>query len=133
MGRGISGARYIDALATVHAAGRQFARFLLPYDVLLSTTMGEPPAEIGRFATSRSDAWDTFLGYRLDHVLPYSPVTALANGTGQPAITLPLWTSADGLPVGTHVMGRAGDDALLLQLAAQLEAAEPWFHRRPTL
>jgi Asp-tRNA(Asn)/Glu-tRNA(Gln) amidotransferase A subunit family amidase len=41
--------------------------------------------------------------------------------------------SADGLPVGTHLMGRAGDDHTLLQLAAEVERADPWAHRRPAL
>jgi amidase len=46
---------------------------------------------------------------------------------------MPLWWNADGLPVGTHLMARTGDDLVLMQLAAQLEQAEPWFHRRPVL
>lgn len=132
-GRTCSGADYIAALDVVHALGRRMARFLTAHDVLLSSTMGEPPAEIGRFTTERRDAWGSFLEYRLEHVLPYSPFTALANGTGQPAMNLPLWWNAAGLPVGTMVMGRAGDDAVLLQLAAQVEEAHPWFHRRPAL
>ena len=99
--------------------------------MLLTATLGEPPARIGRFATDRTGAWGSFLEYRLEHVLPYSPFTALANGTGQPAASLPLWWNADGLPVGTHLMASSGDDHVLLQLSAQLEEAEPWFHRRP--
>ena len=101
------------------------------FDMVLTATLGEPPARIGRFATERTDAWNSFLDYRLEHVLPYSPFTALANGTGQPATSLPLWWNDAGLPVGTHLMARSGDDDVLLQLSAQLEDAEPWFHRRP--
>ena len=71
--------------------------------------------------------------YRLTTVLPYSPFTALANGTGQPAMSVPLWWNEAGLPVGTHFMAKAGDDLMLLQLAAQLEQADPWFHKRPPL
>jgi amidase/6-aminohexanoate-cyclic-dimer hydrolase len=132
-GRTVSGAQYLAAIDTVHAVGRQMARFLVPYDMLLTATLGEPPATIGRLRTDRPDGWSSFLEYRLEHVLPYSPFTALANGTGQPAMSLPLWWNAAGLPVGTHVMARAGDDHVLLQLAAQLETAQPWFHRRPPL
>jgi amidase/6-aminohexanoate-cyclic-dimer hydrolase len=109
------------------------ARFLQPFDMLLTATLGEPPARIGRFATGRPDGWNSFLEYRLEHVLPYSPYTALANGTGQPAMNLPLWWNAADLPVGTQLMGRAGDDHVLLQLATQIEQADPWFHRRPAL
>jgi amidase/6-aminohexanoate-cyclic-dimer hydrolase len=129
----VSGADYLAAIDVVHALGRRMARFLEPYDMLLTTTLGEPPARIGRFGTQRVDAWNSFLDYRLQHVLPYSPISALANGTGQPAMSLPLWWNAESLPVGTHLMGRTGDDLVLLQLAAQLEQASPWFHRRPAL
>jgi amidase len=66
-------------------------------------------------------------------VLEYSPFTALANGTGQPAMSVPLYWNAAGLPIGTHFMARAGEEALLLQLAAQLEQADPWFTRVPPL
>jgi amidase/6-aminohexanoate-cyclic-dimer hydrolase len=132
-GRQVSGAKYLASVETVHAVGRRMARFLERFDMLLTATLGEPPARIGRFATERADAWQTFLEYRLDHVLPYSPFTALANGSGQPAVSLPLWWNDAGLPVGTHLMGRSGDDHLLLQVSAQLEDADPWFHRRPAL
>ena len=131
LGETLSGADYIAAIDVVHAVGRQMAHWLAPYDVLLTATLGEPPAEIGRMASDRSDAWTDFLDYRLNHVLPYSPFTALANGTGQPAMSVPLWWNDGGLPVGSHFMAKAGDDLMLLQLAAQLEQADPWFHKRP--
>ncbi|MEI8239939.1 MAG: amidase, partial [Actinomycetota bacterium] len=114
----VSGSDYLAAIDVVHALGRRMARFLEPYDMLLTTTLGEPPAHIGRFSTERVDAWNSFLDYRLHHVLPYSPITVLANGTGQPAMSLPLWWNDDGLPVGSHLMGRTGDDQMLLRLAA---------------
>jgi len=133
LGASLSGADYIEAIDVVHAIGREMARFLQPFDMLLTATLGEPPAVLGRFTSDRADGWADFLEYRLQHVLPYSPFTALANGTGQPAMSLPLWWNAAGLPVGTHVMARAGDDHALLQLAAQLELAAPWFARRPPL
>jgi amidase/6-aminohexanoate-cyclic-dimer hydrolase len=133
LGRTVSGAQYLASIDVVHTIGRQMAQFLVPYDALLTATLGEPPAELGRFRTDRPDGWETFLEYRLQHVLPYSPFTALANGTGQPAMTVPLWWNEAGLPVGSHIMGRAGEDHVLLQLAATLETAEPWFQRRPSL
>lgn len=131
MGVTLSGADYIEAIDVVHAVGREMARWLGEYDVLLTATLAEPPAKIGCMASDRADGWVDFLDYRLNHVLPYSPFTALANGTGQPAMSVPLWWNAAGLPIGTHFMARAGDDLLLLQLAAQLEQADPWFHKRP--
>ncbi len=134
LGRTTSGADYLEAVDSVHAIGRQAARFLgdeRGLDMLLTPTLAEPPAEIGRFKPDNDD----FLDYRLgpQGVLAYSPFTALANGTGQPAMSVPLYWNGDGLPVGTHFMARAGDEALLLQLAAQLEQSDPWFDRVPLL
>ena len=134
LGRTISGADYLEAVNTVHGVGRQTALLLADergFDMLLTATLAEPPAKIGRFKPDN----ENFLDYRLgpNGVLAYSPFTALANGTGQPAMSVPLFWNADGLPVGTHFMARPGEEALLLQLAAQLEQAEPWFDRLPAL
>lgn len=60
-------------------------------------------------------------------------VTGLFNQTGQPSISLPLHWSDEGLPVGMMLTAAFGNDALLLQLAAQLEQAAPWWERRPPL
>ena len=63
-----------------------------------------------------------------DNLAPY-PFTQLANLTGTPAMSVPLHWTPDGLPLGVQFVGRMGDEATLLQLAAQLEAAQPWFQR----
>ncbi len=134
LGRTISGGDYLDAVNIVHEIGRRMARFLADergFDMLLTATLAEPPAEIGRFKPDNDDFIDYRLGPR--GVLAYSPFTALANGTGQPAMSVPMCWNAAGLPIGTHFMARAGDEALLLQLAAQLEQADPWFSRVPSL
>ena len=125
----VRGADYLAGINTVHAMGRRMARFLAGYDVLLTPTLGEPPAKVGRFKPVSRD----FLDYRLgpNGVLPYSPFTALFNATGQPAISLPLHWTPDGLPVGVHFAAKFGEDALLLKLAAELEQAAPWFDKRP--
>lgn len=131
-GKTVSGADYLDSLNTVHDTGRQMARFFLDCDVLLTATLGEPPAKVGRFKPDNTD----FLDYRLgpQGVFAYSPFTALFNATGQPAMSVPLhWTKKSNLPVGVHFAARFGEDGVLFKLAAQLEQAKPWFDRRPEL
>lgn len=102
--------------------------FMADYDILLSPVFAQPPIELGKIDLSPSDmeAWTA-------NVLGYSPFTALANQTGCPAMSLPLGTSSAGLPIGIMAMGRFGEEALLLSLAAQVEAAAPWAARRPPL
>lgn len=63
----------------------------------------------------------------------FCPFTGAFNATGQPAISLPLHWSAEGLPIGVQLVGRFAQDAVLLQLAAQLEMAQPWFSRTAPL
>jgi len=129
--KAISGQDYLHAINTIHVTGRQIAQFFESHDILITATLAEPPARIGRFAMSNPD----FLDYRLGPkgIIHYSPFTSIFNMTGQPAASIPLHWSQDGLPVGTHVAARFGDEARLLQLAAQLEQARPWFRRRPAL
>jgi amidase len=61
----------------------------------------------------------------------YAAFTALYNVTGQPAVSVPLWWTGDGLPVGSMLVGRPADEATLVALSAQLEAARPWADRHP--
>ena len=131
VGRRTSGAEYLLALATLHALGRRVAKFFLDYDVLLLPVLAEPPAKLGRFVMANPD----FMDYRLgpNGIAPYSPFTPLANMSGQPAATVPLAWSKDGLPIGIQFVARFGDEATLLRLAAQLEAARPWAGKRPRL
>ena len=63
--------------------------------------------------------------------MAFLPFTPFANLSGQPAISLPLFWSGAGLPIGTHFTGRYGDEATLLRLAGQLERARPWIGRKP--
>ena len=63
--------------------------------------------------------------------LEYTGFTLIANASGQPGISLPLYWNDDNLPIGVQLLGRYGDEATLIRLAAQLEEARPWSQRRP--
>ena len=67
-------------------------------------------------------------GWRVRMLLQY---TSQFNGTGQPAVSLPLHMTADGLPVGVQFVGAYGREDVLLRLASQIELASPWSLRRP--
>ena len=88
-------------------------------DALLTPTLAEPPAVLGRFKPDVRD----FVAYRVGEagVLGYSPFTALFNATGQPAVNLPMWRNAAGLPVGVQVAGRFGEERGLMQVARDVE------------
>jgi amidase/6-aminohexanoate-cyclic-dimer hydrolase len=130
-GNRIDGPDYLQSINIIHATGRQIAQFFETHDMLITATLAEPPARVGRFAMSNPD----FLDYRLGPkgIIHYSPFTSIFNMTGQPAASIPLHWSKDGLPVGVHFAARFGDEATLLKLAAQLEQARPWFGKRPVL
>ena len=125
----ISGEDYLAALSHMHAVGRQVSRFLEDVDVLLTPTLAEPPAKVGRFKPDNPD----FVDYRLGPhgIVHYSPFPPVFNASGHPAMSVPLHWSADGLPVGVQFAGVFGSDGTLMQLARQLEEAAPWFTKRP--
>jgi amidase len=126
-GRKLTAVDLIRARAAVHGSSRQMARFQQDYDVILTPTLGTPPGPHGLMSLSGSFD-DHARGH--DAFIPFTP---LANWTGQPAMSVPLHWSADGLPVGVHFFGRFGDEATLFRLAAQLEKARPWRDKRPNL
>jgi amidase len=128
MSRGIKATDYLLALTYLQQVSRLVARFMIDYDVWLTPTLSKPPAPLG-WLDSPPD--DPMLGLR--RATEYAPFTPICNFTGQPAMSAPLVWNAEGLPVGTHFIGRFGDEATLLRLAAQLEQARPWAGRRPPI
>jgi amidase len=126
MGKQVSAPDYLLAVQYLQILGRQVAEFMTKYDVLLTPTLGMPPVPIGSFEPTAEDA---MAGMRL--ATAFVPFTPICNATGQPAMSVPLYWNEEGMPVGTHFIGRFGDEATLFRLAAQLEAARPWAQRRP--
>ncbi|HEY3688609.1 MAG TPA: amidase [Streptosporangiaceae bacterium] len=96
------------------------------FDLLLTPTLGEPPARIGAFAGDADD--QLAMAMRSGRAVTF---TQLFNVTGQPAISLPLHWSADGLPIGVQLVAAYGREDVLLRVAHQLEEARPWADRRP--
>jgi amidase len=95
------------------------------YDVILTPTLAQPPVPLGYFTAGGDPAED------FERQKAFTPFTALFNLTGQPAMSLPLHWSADGLPIGIQLVGRPYDELTLIALGAQLEQARPWLGRHP--
>jgi Asp-tRNA(Asn)/Glu-tRNA(Gln) amidotransferase A subunit family amidase len=121
-------ADYARAVRTIHAVTRAVEAFFTRFDVLLTPTMAAPTARIGELALSNPA--DATYGQRLARCIGY---TSLFNAAGNPAMSVPLGTASDGMPLGVQFAARFGDEATLFRLAAQLEAARPWSARRPTV
>jgi amidase len=127
-GAKVSGPALAEALYSFRALGELLAAAVhSAYDVILTPTLAQPPALVGGL---RDDADPTAEFASLAAYTPYTPVF---NATGQPSVSVPLhWTDA-GLPIGVMFGGRYGDEATLISLSAQLEAARPWAGRKPAL
>lgn len=121
--------RYLQAVGEIHDFGRQMAGFFEGGpDILLSATLAEPPARVGRFNHDTED----YLGFRVgpNGIFAYSPFCAVFNASGQPAASLPLGWSAAGLPIGVHLAAAFGRDEVLISLCAEIERAAPWAGKR---
>ena len=124
--------RYLQAVGEIHRFGRQMARFFdQGPDILLSATLAEPPAKVGRFSHRTED----YVAYRTgpEGIFAYSPFCAIFNASGQPAASLPLGWSKAGLPIGVHLAAAFGQDELLIALCAEVERAAPWAAKRASL
>lgn len=149
LGRQITAAEFSRAVRLLMRSGRQVGQFFEEYDVLLTPTLAMPPMVTGTLqpkgAVMRAmkvlgmlNAGDLIkavadvdaLAGQIFEIMSYTP---LFNATGQPAMSVPLYWNAEGLPIGMHFAGRYGDEATLFRLAGQLEQARPWLDRPPPI
>ena len=117
------------ALGTLRAYARRVVRWWADHDVLVTPTLAQPPIPLGSL---QPDPGEPAL-QTLDKAAAFTPFTPPFNVTGQPAVSLPLHQSADGLPIGVQLVGPPAGEEVLLSLAAQLEQAAPWIDRRPAV
>jgi amidase len=149
LGRAIRADQYAASLARWGDYSRAMNAFHLRYDIYLTPTLAAPPWAIGETSTpaheqklvgfaqalglSRALLGSQQLRDKVRETLKYVPFTELANLTGAPAMSLPLHWTASGLPLGVHFMAGPSQEGLLFSLAAQLEQAQPWFDRHPSI
>jgi amidase len=125
-GRALSAADLVFAQAFLQITVRGAWKILNEYDVVLTPTLAEPPAPVGYFEEVPPPE-------NFERQKRFTPFAAIYNVTGQPAVNLPLYWTGDGLPIGVMLAGKMCDEATLISLSAQLEAARPWKDRHPPL
>ncbi len=117
---------YLSSWRTLFRAARRLDEDMQHFDVWLTPTLNEPPVALGTLGPKPDEP---LAG--LFRSAQFVPLTAIANWSGHPAMSVPLMEHANGLPLGMQFYGRFGDEATLFRLASQLEAAKPWADRRP--
>lgn len=128
-GRQISAVQYLQAHAWLQRFARRVASWWAQgFDILLTPTMAEPPPRLGEVCATPEEPMRGF-----QRAIPMVAFTAPFNVTGQPAASLPLHWSADGLPIGVQLVAAYGREDLLLSLAAQVEQSRPWIARKPPI
>ena len=148
LGRATSAFSFVKAMKAWGRAARIMGQFHQTYNLYLTPTLAAPPIHIGELKPKSTEkaALKVVNTLRLGRLLKRSgiidkisianlsktPFTQLANLTGQPAMSVPLHWTSEGLPCGMQFMAKTGDEATLFRLAGQLEEAQPWFHKRPT-
>lgn len=125
-GRALSAGELSAALAALSAFERSLIRQLSSFDAVLTPALAMTPRPIGWY--DNEDAERNFA-----QQVQYTPFTSMVNVSGLPAITLPVWQTSDGLPMGVQLIGRPGGEAVLLSLGAQLQRRLHWQDRRPSV
>jgi amidase len=128
-GLGITGLELQGAFAQLNRIARSVGRFFVEHEVLLTPTLPVAPFRLGVLnanAPTTAPAWT-------ERLLAYCAYATPFNATGQPAMSVPLHWSPQGMPIGVQFVGRWGDEATLFRLAGQLEQARPWAQRTPPI
>ncbi|HEY3495864.1 MAG TPA: amidase [Polyangiaceae bacterium] len=149
MGAELSAGQAVASLQILQSYARKTHGFFEKYDMLLTPTVGRPPLRIGELDPQGAEALAhrTIANLRLGAVLRlkrvisatvarvfgFVPFTPLANITGQPAMSVPLYWNADNLPIGVQFTARFGQEGMLFRLASALEVARPWASRLPPI
>jgi Asp-tRNA(Asn)/Glu-tRNA(Gln) amidotransferase A subunit family amidase len=149
LGRATRSLTLVRAIEGRHTYLRQMEEFHTSHDLLLTPTTATPPPRIGEFdlparlqqlqsgllrvRSAGALRFTPIVAQMIRENLGWVPYTQLANLTGRPAMSVPLHWTPEGLPIGSQLVGRLGSEAQLLRLAAQLEQAQPWKDRRPTV
>jgi amidase len=127
LGRACAAPQYIATVEFVHGFGRRVtAWWEQGFDLLVTPTAAQPPPRIGELVPQSEEP---LVAYAKS--APFGAFTSAFNLTGQPAISLPLHWTPEGLPVGVQLVAAYGREDLLLRVAAQLEQSCPWADRRP--
>jgi amidase len=123
--RQISSADYVRAYTGLQLQGRTFATACAEYDAVLTPTLAKPPVPVG-WVFEPDDPWE-----QSRRAGAFTPFTPPVNVAGLPAVSVPFSWTAENLPIGIQLIGRAADEATLIRLASQLEEARPWRDRIP--
>jgi amidase len=154
IGRRFTALDFVHAKSKWRKFGYTFSQFQQQYDLLLTPTLGQPPVLVGSQEPKTTDKiimklLSTWVGrpiqasrgmtnFIMKELIKNAfggqmPFTLIANLTGLPAMSVPLHWTDSGLPCGVQFIGRFGDEATLLRLAAQLERAHPWSDKKPKI
>lgn len=149
LGQAFSAAELSVTLERLHRTTRRIAGFFETYDLLLTPTLARPPVRHGELHPKGREAILQSLAARLgvgrflrhgpllrqaaDRAFRFMPFSPIWNMTGQPAASLPLHWTPDGLPVGVQAIARFGEETTLLSFSAQMEQAQPWSDRLPPM
>jgi len=123
VGKTLTAEQYVRAINLFHGVGRALAKHMEPVDAVLTPTLTQLPSKLGELTMN-----DEYRPFR-SKVARYTTYLAIVNASGQPAASVPVYWTEQGLPVGIQLIGHFGREDQILSLSAQLEAAAPWRSR----